>query len=335
MEPLLLIPLVISFFVSFLIIPKWINKAKKIGLVWKDMNKYDKKEVSGSGGIGVILGFILGVLIFIQIKTFWFESSENVVEILALTTSILILAGIGMFDDLLGWRQGGLSKKNRLILCLFAAIPLMVINAGYGKVGLPFIGVINLKLIYPLIIIPLGIIGASTTFNFLAGFNGLEAGQGILILSALSFVAYITGNSWISIIGLCMIFALLGFLIFNKFPARVFPGDILTYPVGGMIAIMAIIGNFEKIAVFFFIPYILETFLKLRGKLKMQSFGKPNKDGSLELPYKKIYGLEHLSILILSKFKKKVYEKDVVYLIHSFQILIILIGFLIFKNYLF
>jgi hypothetical protein len=53
----------------------------------------------------------------------------------------------------------------------------------------------------------------------------------------------------------------------------------------------------------------------------------------LELPYSKIYGLEHVAIYILKKIKpsKKVYEKEVVYLINFFQILIIIAGLLIFK----
>ena len=106
----------------------------------------------------------------------------------------------------------------------------------------------------------------------------------------------------------------------------------MTYSVGMMIAAMAIVGNVEKIAVFFFIPYILETILKLRGKLVKQSFGKPNKDGSLEMPYDKIYGLEHLAIKILKKIKssKKAYENEVVLLINGFQILVIVLGFVIF-----
>jgi hypothetical protein len=51
------------------------------------------------------------------------------------------------------------------------------------------------------------------------------------------------------------------------------------------------------------------------------------------MPYEKVYGLEHLSILILKKIKpnKKVYEEDVVLLINIFQIIIIILGFLIFK----
>ena len=128
-----------------------------------------------------------------------------------------------------------------------------------------------------------------------------------------------------------MVASLIAFYIFNKYPAKVFPGDILTYSIGALIASIAILGDIEKIAVFFFIPYIIETGLKLRGKLVKESFAKVNKDGSLEMPYKKIYGLEHLAILILKKTKpsKKVYEKDVVYLINGFQILIIILGFLL------
>ena len=185
---------------------------------------------------------------------------------------------------------------------------------------------------YPLLVIPIGIVGATTTYNFLAGYNGLEAGTGILILSFLSFVAYITGSSWLAVVGLIMVSALIGFWFYNKNPAKVFPGDSLTWAIGALIAGMAILGNLEKIAMFIFIPYVLETVLKLRGGLEKQSFAKPNKDGSLEMPYKKIYGLEHLAIYLLKKFKpsKKVYENDVVYLIHCFQILLIIIAFFVF-----
>ena len=50
-----------------------------------------------------------------------------------------------------------------------------------------------------------------------------------------------------------------------------------------------------------------------------------NPDGSLEMPYEKFYGLEHIAIWLLKKVKpsKKAYEKEVVYLINGFQILII------------
>jgi UDP-N-acetylglucosamine--dolichyl-phosphate N-acetylglucosaminephosphotransferase len=335
MDYILLIPILVSFFVTLFFIPKWVKKAKQIDLVWEDMNKLPSKKVAGSGGIGVILGFIIGVLIFIAYRVFYLKTSIFLIEILATLTVIVMLAGIGLIDDLLGWRKGGLSMKSRLILVVISAIPLMVINAGRSEIGIPFLGAIELGIIYPLILIPLGIVGATTTFNFLAGYNGLEAGQGVIILAALSLVAFFTGNSWLSIIALCMIVALLAFLFFNFYPAKVFPGDSLTYVVGGLIAIMAILGNFEKIAVFFFIPYIIETVLKARGKLKKYSFGLPKKDGSLDLRYNKIYGLEHLSIYLLKRCKIKPTEKRVVYSIWIFQLAIVILGFVIFGQGIF
>jgi len=337
MEIILLLPAAISFILCALLLPKWIRKCWQNDMLWENMNKYDHpRNVAASGGIIIVMSFVLSVLSYIAIKTFILHENGGIdVYIFSLLSVILILAITGLTDDLLGWKHGGLSKRFRIFLAIAASIPLVVINAGEQAVNIPFLGYIDFGIIYPLIIIPIGIAGATTTYNFLAGMNGLEAGQGIIILSAMALVSYLTGTAWLALAAICMIASLAVFYYYNRFPAKVLPGDIMTYSIGGLIASMAILGNIERIAVFFFIPYILEVFLKLRGNLKKQSFGKPNKDGSLELPYDKIYGITHLSILILKKFKKKVFEKDVVYLIHAFQIGIILIGLIIFRKSIF
>lgn len=326
MEKLLILPILTGFFMVLLFIPAWIKKAKAIGLSGKDMHKVSKKEIAEAGGVSILIGFVLGVLIYIALKTFYFKSNENLIEIFSVISSILIIGFIGLMDDLLGWKIG-LNKKTRIFFLIFASIPLMVINAGHSElIGIEF------GLIYPLIFVPLGIIGATTTFNFLAGYNGLECSQGILVLSALAVVTWLTGNTWLTLICIIMIACLLAFYTFNKVPAEILPGDTLTYSVGALIAIIAILGNIEKIAIFFFIPYIIETVLKTRGKLKKESFAKLNEDGSLEVPYDKFYGLEHIALWTLKKIKpnKKVYERDVVYLINGFQILIITIGLIFF-----
>jgi len=335
MDYIILLTILASFFVTLFLLPFWIRKAKKIGLEWEDMNKYKSERVAGSGGIITILGFTIGILTFIAYRVLYLKNSDFLIETLTVLTVILILSGIGLVDDLLGWRKGGLSIRSRIVLVALSAIPLMAINAGKSLVSIPFFGQIDFGFLYPLIIIPIGIVGATTTFNMLAGYNGLEAGQGIILLSSLSLVAFFTGNSWLSIIALCMAASLLAFLIFNKYPAKVFPGDSLTYAVGGLIAILSILGNFEKIAVFFFIPYIIEVFLKARGGLVKQSFGKPNKDGTLDLKYNKVYGLEHAAILFMKKMNIEPTEKKVVYLLWAFQLIIIIIGFIIFREGIF
>jgi len=329
MASVLFISILISFISAVIILPIWIKKCKLHGLLWEDMNKPGKpKNVASSGGLVVVMSFVLGALSYIAIRTFVIGLDGIGLEIFALLATVLIFSSIGLTDDLLGWKKGGLSPRFRIFLAVFASIPLVVINAGNSLMNVPFLGPIEFGILYPLVLIPFGIAGAATTYNFLAGFNGLEAGQGILILSFLSFVAYKTDSSWLALIGLCMVAALIVFYYYNKFPARVFPGDILTYSVGALIAGMAILGNFERIAVFVFIPYIIEVVLKSRGNLKKQSFALPERDGSLKMPYKKIYGLTHLSLFVLSKFKKKVYEKDVTYFIFALQIIFILLAFL-------
>ena len=327
MEPLLLGSILVSFFLTLFFISFWIKGAKRVGLVGKDMNKFDKKELAESGGVGVLFGFVLGVLSYVAVKTFYFDTATNLIYTFALLSCILIIGFIGLMDDILGWKIG-LNIKTKIFLLAFASIPLIVINSGESNL----LG-IELGLVYPLILIPLGIIATSTTFNILAGYNGLEASQGILILSALAIITYRTSNPWLSVILLSMVASLVAFYFFNKFPARIFPGDTLTYPVGALIAITAILGNVEKIAVFFFIPYIIEAILKTRGKLEKESFAKVNSDGSLDEPYEKIYGLEHLAIRVLKKIKRtgKAYEKEVVFLINLFQLIIIFLGFFLFK----
>ncbi|MDO8460317.1 MAG: glycosyl transferase family 4 [Nanoarchaeota archaeon] len=335
-DKLLIIPILASFLITLSLMPFWIRKAKEIGLLWEDMNKLSSEKVAGSGGLMVVAGFVIGVLLFVAYSVFYLKDHASIlVQVLALLSVILLLSGIGFIDDLFGWRKGGLSRRSRLILVAVAAVPLMVINAGRSGISVPFVGFVDLGIFYPLLIIPIGIAGATTTYNFLAGFNGLEAGQGIILLSAFAIVAYFTGFSWLAIIALCMVAALIAFLFYNFCPAQVFPGDSITYAIGGLLAIMAILGNFEKIAVFFFIPYIIETILKLRGGLTKHSFGRPAKDGSLDLQYDKIYGIEHAAIFFFKKINIKPTERKVVGLIWAFQIVIIIIGFLLFKQGIF
>ncbi len=224
---------------------------------------------------------------------------------------------IGMMDDMLGWRIGLRQRENVLITFLIP-VPLMVVNAGNNVMAFPFLGTIDIGLLYPLLIIPLGIIGASNAFNMLAGYNGLEAGMGVVILSTLGLIAYSTGDTVATVIAVTTISALIALLYFNKYPAKVFPGDTLTYPVGAIVAIVAILGDMEKSAVMLFSLYYLEFLLKARGKLRPEWTAKLLDDGSLAVR-DKVYSIPHIAILLLRKMKGKAYEYEVVVVVLMLQ----------------
>src|SRR3972149_6715149 len=119
---LLLLSLAISFFLTFFTLPFWIRKAKEVGLVWEDMNKPGyPKNVAGSGGIVVVIAFVISVLYYIAVRTFIIKDPNGInVEIFSLLSVILILTIVGIIDDLFGWRSKGLSKRSRLFLAFVA-----------------------------------------------------------------------------------------------------------------------------------------------------------------------------------------------------------------------
>jgi UDP-N-acetylglucosamine--dolichyl-phosphate N-acetylglucosaminephosphotransferase len=238
-----------------------------------------------------------------------------------------LLAGfIGFIDDVLGWKEG-LTQLQKVLLTIPIALPLTVLYVDQTVI----LGNVDLGLLYPLLIVPLGVIGATNGFNLLAGYNGLEAGMGLVIFAVFGFTGLIVGRLWIALIAFVVCACLLAFLAFNWYPAKVFPGNSFSYSIGALIATLAILGNMERIAVWLFIPYFLEILLYFRARVidkmgDVQAFAKPNKDGSLEMPYKKVYDTTHLAIWFLKKVKGKVYERDVVLFIIAVQALIAISG---------
>lgn len=315
---LTLFSLFVSFFITLFILPYWIRRAHHAKLIGPDVHKKNQSLVAELGGLSVISGFLVSLLFFIATKTFVTVQKENLMYIFATIVAILIATMIGLVDDILGWKIG-LRARYKVALTFFISLPIVVINAGQSIINIPLLGPINLGLWYPLLLVPLALMGCSNGFNMIAGYNGLEAGMGILILTTLSMITYKTGNTYVSLIGMCMVASLVAFYIYNKYPAKIFPGDTLTYPVGALIAIMTILGNIEKYSLILFIPYFLELILKARGKLVKESFAKVLDNGTLENQYDKWYGLEHVAISLLKKIRGDATEKSVVYSLYAFE----------------
>ena len=307
MEIILLICMAIAFITVAYITPWTLRYLRRIGLVVKDQNKKDKPLVPISGGMAVLSGFFLGVMAFIFINTFFVEKGLNntvLMYLLSSLISIIMITFVGFIDDLMirddQESSSGLKQWQKPLLTLTAAIPLMVVNVGVSKIGLPFLGVVDIGLIYPLILIPIGVVGAANMVNMLAGYNGMETGMGIVYIGMLGLFAIVNVDGIFqneryaaSIIALIMFAALLCFYFFNKVPAKILPGDSLTYLLGGVLVSVAVIGNLEKAALILSIPFFIEFILKFRGNFKKQSYGYYYK-GKVKSLYRKVYSIPHI-----------------------------------------
>lgn len=284
-----------TFVATLFLVKSWMRAARAFGLVGKDMNKYDKRKVAESGGVAVIFSIVFGLFFYIFLKTFLLQTETHFIELLAIAITVLLAGFIGFIDDILGWKKG-LRQWQKPLLTIPIAFPLAILNVGHSVMNVPFIGNVDLGILYPLLIVPIAIIGASNGFNMLAGLNGLEAGMGALILGTLGIISLATGSWWLALVAFIAVAALIAFLLFNRYPARIFPGDSFTYAIGALIAVIAILGSIEKLAILLFLPYFIELGIKAKNKFQSECFGVPQKDGSLFAP--KIKSLAHVAIRI-------------------------------------
>ncbi len=326
----------VSFAAALFITPKFIRFLEAAGITGKDIQKREKPLIAEMGGPAVLTGFLAGIFFYIWVKVFLYGEVQNLVELFAGITTILIITIIGMFDDLSGLarrdkidnfgnlKRIGLRQWQKPLLTLPAAIPLMAIMAGDTSLTVPLLGQINVGIFYPLLIVPIAIVGASNATNMLAGMNGLESGLGAVLLATLGTYAYLHNEIAAAMIAFTFAAALLAFLKFNWHPAKIMPGDSVPYAIGAVVAVVAIIGNMEKFALYVFALWFVEFVLKARSGFKAESFGLLRPDGTLKAPYPNVYSLTHAVMKI-----RPMKEWQVVATLIGLQVLIGLAGFLL------
>lgn len=303
--------------------PMTIKKLKERKFYTKDMHKPGHPQVLKEGGIIILFGIVVSLLLIIGIKTFSGEIISS--ALLASVISILIAGHMGILDDILDF-----SRFIKVFIPFTAAIPLMALKAGKTTMQLPFIGFIDLGIIYPLIIVPLIITFVIDSTNMLAGMNGLESGLAIINGTGILILAIIKGYNEAAIIAASLIGSTLVFFKYNKYPAKLLPGDVGRLPLGATMATAIILGNMERFAVFLFLLYFINFVLFLaltikvkRAKIPWPKFAKVNDDGTLTAPG------PYTVYWILPYFKKGITEKQNVYAIMLIQTIIVIIGLII------
>ena len=228
------------------------------------------------------MGFVMGIFTFVGLSNYWHLAIGGWEPLFAAVASVLVVFIIGMADDLfeIPW-------KDKALLPIIGSIPLVVIAAGNPTMAFPIIGVVDFGLFYYLVLVPLGVTGAANAMNMIAGYNGSEAGLGILIMLSLAVIAAASGAILPLALLLAMVGALAGFLYFNWYPAKIFMGDAGTLQMGAAIAAAAIIGNMEKYALLLFFLYFVNLVMFVGGlliKAKLVEFAHPDEGGRLVAP---------------------------------------------------
>ena len=248
---------IIAAMVGPVIIPvlhrlKFGQQIREIGPSWH-------KKKSGTptmGGFIFIISVILVTLIFIRQKT----------AIFVLVFS-LVFAAIGFADDFIKVilkRNLGLTEKQKSLLQLIASIAF-IFFAFYADITdtsviVPFLKEeLTLPKWFFVIFTLFVIVGTSNSVNLTDGVDGLAASVTVVVCLFLSFVAFKMKRPEIAAFNMANAAALVGFLMYNRHPARVFMGDTGSLYLGAVVCLSAIVLKLPVILILAGGVYVLET----------------------------------------------------------------------------
>ena len=260
-----LILFVVSFMVTVLMLPKLIKYLHflKFGQAIREegpQSHMHKKGTPTMGGISFILATVFALIIAM------FIDSSNIKYYIIFIYTTISFSIIGYIDDMLivvKKKNDGLAPRKKLMLqILFSIIFYVLVKFIYEDINYIYIpGLeyqLNISYLY-MIFVVFWQTGFSNAVNLTDGLDGLATSVTIITTSTFALLAYKENNFPVFVFCLVLVGALIGFLLFNKNPAKIFMGDTGSLALGGILAAISIILHKEIAFIFIGLVYILET----------------------------------------------------------------------------
>ena len=257
--------LVVSFLVTVLMLPRLIKYLHylKFGQAIREegpQSHMHKKGTPTMGGISFIVATVLALIIAM------FIDSSNIKYYFLFIYTTISFSIIGYIDDMLivvKKKNDGLAPRKKLMLqILFSIIFYVLVKFIYEDINYIYIpGLeyqLNISYLY-MIFVAFWQTGFSNAVNLTDGLDGLATSVTIITTSTFALLAYKENNFPIFVFCLVLVGALIGFLLFNKNPAKIFMGDTGSLALGGILAAISIILHKEIAFIFIGLVYILET----------------------------------------------------------------------------
>lgn len=270
--------LAVLFGIFLIPILKKLKASQRVSVYVSEMHK-QKNGTPTMGGLIFIVPVIVTVIILYLLGKINFSYNLLIIVFTFISYSL-----IGFLDDYLIIKRHnnkGLTEIQKLLLQIIVAIVFFYFFMKGGNEPLLWLRSINLKLelgwLYGLFILFI-LVSSSNAVNITDGLDGLAGGLSVIAFLTFGIIAWSTG--WlegyddIAIFCFILIGGILGFLVFNLNPAKVFMGDTGSLSLGATLGAVAIITRYEFLLILIGIVFVLETlsciiqiiYFKLTGK---------------------------------------------------------------------
>ncbi|MFR5773074.1 MAG: phospho-N-acetylmuramoyl-pentapeptide-transferase [Lachnospirales bacterium] len=215
-----------------------------------------KQGTPSMGGIFMICAFAIATLFFVK-------DNPDAIVVLLITVGYGLVGFLDDYIKVVKKRSLGLRAWQKvvfqLIVTILFAIYLLKMNDFGTEIYVPFTKgfYINLGWLYvPFLFFVM--VGTVNSVNLTDGLDGLASGVTVLVATYFVFIAYAVNKGLIPVCG-AAIGALLGFLVFNSYPAKVFMGDTGSLALGGFVASVAILTKMPIMLVIVGFVYVCES----------------------------------------------------------------------------
>ena len=235
-----------------------------------------KKEGTPTmGGLIFILPTIIATIALVLMGKIPYTSNLGIVLLV-----FLGYACIGFLDDFLSIRKGnneGLTTYQKLFMQVLIAIGFFYIYMRSGGQTSWVVGTLHIDIemgwLYGLFILFV-LVGASNAVNITDGLDGLAGGLSAIAFIAFSFISLMVGFEDIGMFSLILVGSIVGFLIYNTYPAKIFMGDTGSLALGGVMGAIAILTHRELTLLVVASVFVIETLSVIIQTISYQLFHK-------------------------------------------------------------
>ena len=271
---------IIAIITGFIVIPliKMLNARQTVS-EYINKRHLQKNGTPTIGGLIFIIPVLVSILVLILRGSI--EWNHNLVIVLLV---FLGYGALGFADDLkkiLQHNNKGLSIAVKFISQLVIAIVFYIIykqNGGISTLEVSLLGFKwNMGYGYAAFILFL-LVGTTNAVNITDGLDGLCGGLSVVAFLAYGVIAW--GSNWIvgyeslAIFSFILVGGLLGFLLFNAHPARIFMGDTGSLALGGALATIAILTHHELSLAIIGGVFVIETLSSMIQIIAIRKFHK-------------------------------------------------------------
>ena len=243
----LLLAAAVAFFISFLMTPPVKRFAEEVGAmdVPKDERRVHDHPIPRMGGLAIFLGFVLSLLLFVDMST----------QVMGLLLGTVIIAVMGALDDIMNlnaWIKlaGQILAAGVAIRC---GIVVDAISNFTPDGGITFLDTNWLAI--PVTVI--WIVACTNAVNLIDGLDGLAVGVSTISSLTMLVVSLYVAEPSVSLILAALTGACVGFMPYNLNPAKIFMGDVGSQMLGFVLSTASIIGLFKFHAIISFLVPLL------------------------------------------------------------------------------